>query len=132
MNYPRLYNIPLTLFLVFNILAGSLIADACLCGKICSPFVQQDAKVMAVNPLFHLRCSASFCNSCTYENGQSLKMGGYSTPTLIRKVLDLYFILPGSINFHPAGDVLMDSGSFYSSRAYPSSAIYLINQSFLC
>ena len=132
MNYPRLYNIPITLFLAFSILTGSLIAETCLCGKICTPIVHQESKGKAVNPLSHLRCSSGFCKSCNYENGRSLKMAGYTTPPLKPKALDLYSILPASINFHPAGDVFMDSGSFYSSRAYPSSAIYLINQSFLC
>jgi hypothetical protein len=91
-------------FLIIGLFASSLLPQACFCGEACLHGLQGKTKTKLIF-LFHTRCAGTQCNSCNFEELQTLKASNtahstdnlktFNTPTILSQFSDYRF----NINF---------------------------------
>ena len=62
----------IALFLLCTVFANSALAGACFCGQACMHGLQPKAKIKGDLP-FHMRCTATLCESCDLEKMQTFR-----------------------------------------------------------
>jgi hypothetical protein len=132
MNFKKINNIFIALFLTVSIFACGLIGEACLCGQACANGIQSGSSSKIFNSLFHNRCIGSICKSCNYENGLSIKITKATKPLLKLKIFDTHFIISGSDTYNGSGNIHIAPGSFRLNYQISAVPIYLKNNCLLC
>jgi hypothetical protein len=75
----KILRILITPVIAICLLAGGLMAEACVCGDTCLHGLQLSEKPWK-SDLIHFRCSKASCKNCTLEDGKSYKAyGGHRT-----------------------------------------------------
>jgi len=131
LEYQKIFNIFIAVFLSLGVFANGALAEACLCGQACSHGLQAKTKTK-IYFLFHMRCPGNLCKTCDLENGQSLKTASSSKQMPNLKILDTPFIPSTLFDYSSTYDHLMCLDSFYVLGVTPSLPIYLKKHSLLC
>jgi hypothetical protein len=104
--------------------------EVCFCGEACSPCLSKNEKEK-VNFPFHNHCVGSPCESCNFEDGQTLKARNISGLDGNLKLLNTPLIIFTISSYH------MDNHTGFASDAYAfekiqSLPLFLNNCSLLC
>lgn len=79
-------------FLIIGLFATSLVPQACFCGEACLHDLQGKTKAR-LSLLFHTRCSGTQCESCNFEDVQTLKAVNAAHSAEKQNTLNTPFIL---------------------------------------
>jgi len=131
LRYAKIFKLVLVQFLTMGLLANSLLTQACFCGEACLYGLQGKGKTKS-GLLFHHRCPGIRCQSCCFEDGQTIKASNSGHPTDKLNTLHTPFILSGFSDCRPS----INSIKIFLSRLNKclkaqSPPTYLQNLSFL-
>ena len=79
-------------FLIICLFTNSLLSQACFCGEACLHRPQGKATASS-KFIFHTRCSGTQCESCNFEDVQTLKASNAAHSAEKRNTLNAPFIL---------------------------------------
>ena len=119
------------LFLILAIFLSSSRSSICFCGNTCLHGLRPNA-TEKVRYLFHMLCPGTLCKSCDLEKGLSLKavMSTAQVPSI--KMLDTTFIPSTHLDYPSIYYNFNVFASLCTSRAIPSSPIFLQSLSIRC
>ena len=92
MRNAKLFRLFFVKFLIIGLFTNSLLAQACFCGEACLHSLQGKSKA-SQSFIFHTRCSGTRCNSCNFEDVQTLKASNTTHSTEKLNTLNTPFIL---------------------------------------
>ena len=131
----KTFKVLLVLFLLLGIFANSVMAEICFCGEACSHDFKNNVK-KKVNFPFHNHCVGTYCKSCNFEDGQTMKAGNSSSPDGKLKLLDTTLLI---FTLFTLSVYLLDNhiiwgftSDIYAFEKVQSLPLFLNNCSLLC
>jgi len=107
-------------------------AEVCFCGEACSHVFQKNVKEKASFP-FHYHCFGNHCESCNFEDGQTLKARQLSGSDGDLKVLSPPLIILTLSSYHTDNHIIEGfTPSIYALEKFQSLPLFLNNCSLLC
>jgi hypothetical protein len=96
----KIYKLVLVQLLTMGLFANSFLVQACFCGEACAHGLQEKGKTKP-GLLFHHRCPGTRCQSCGFEDGQTIKASNSGHPTAKLNTLHTPFILSNFSDCRP-------------------------------
>ena len=126
------FKVLFVLLLAFGIFANSVMAEVCFCGEACSHVFQKNVKEKASFP-FHNHCFGNHCESCNFEDGQTLKARHLSGSDGDLKLLYTPLIIFTLSSYHTDNPIIEGfTPSIYALEKFQTLPLFLNNCSLLC
>jgi len=91
LRHAKIFKLVFVQLLTIGLFANSFLAQACFCGDACVHGLQVKTKT-GPGFLFHNRCPGTRCQSCDFEEIQTLKASNIAHPTAELNALHTLFI----------------------------------------